>query len=298
MEAERLGVGALEGIEEDALVPGEPIPLTNQFMFGRIMCDEEICRQFLERLLGISVDSIEYLNAKQVLEPTLTGKGSELDLYVRAREGAFDIEMQCRPRGSLGRRFRFYQGAMDTRDLRKGADYDQLPESAIVFVCGYDPFRRGAPIYRIRPACEEAGEGDIGFGAQWVAMNCPAWEREADPALRNLLQYFANGARAEGDELVGRMSAAVAEANRDERWVSSVFSVSTVLDDERRERRIAVRAARREGEQAGLKQGIEQGEGRLGALVAALLADGRAPEAAAAASDPGVRERLYGEYGL
>lgn len=87
--------------------------------------------------------------------------------------------------------------------------------------------------------------------------------------------------------------AAVVQANEDERWVSSV-AISYVLDDERRERRIAVRAARREG----IEQGIEQGEDRFGALAAALVADGRAEDVVLAAQDRSSRTELFEEYGL
>ncbi len=278
-----------------------PIPASNQYMFGRIMCDESICRDFLELVLGIEVTSIDYVNAKQVLEPTLTRRGAELDLFVRAREGVFDIEMECQRRGSLGKRFRFYQGAMDTRELRKGTDFDQLPASAIVFVCGFDPFGLGAPVYRIEPGCEGASPADLDSGQVWVALNCPAWDRLPDGRLRNLLLYFAEGRVEPDDPLVRRIEGAVAEANDDEGWVESVYAVSRVFEDQEREARIQARAARREGEQEGLRrgieQGIEQGQERLSALVAALLKDGRADDAAAVA-DPARRIELFEEYGL
>ena len=287
-----------------------PIPFSNQYMFGRVMCREEICREFLSRILRIEITSIDYLNAKQVLEPTLTGKGSELDLFVRAREGVFDVEMQCSPRGSLGRRFRFYQGSMDTTDLRKGDAYDRLPESAIVFVCDYDPFDLGLPVYRIEPQCEGAPEADLGFGQMWVALNCPAWREEADEPLRNLLKYVADGELSPGDTLVEEMADAVRAANNDEKWVSNVCAVSYVLEDLERERGIAMRAARKEGLRQGLEegrqqgleqgieQGIEQGESRLSALLAALLADGRTDDVAAAVKDKERRTALFEEYSL
>lgn len=295
-----------------------PIPFSNQYMFGRVMRREAICRGFLERVLGIEITSIEYLNAKQVLEPTLTGKGSELDLFVRAKEGVFDVEMQCSPRGSLGRRFRFYQGAMDTTGMRKGMAYDELPESAIVFVCGYDPFGLGLPVYRIEPACEDVQGADMGAGQAWVALNCPAWGAEGDENLRNLLKYMAEGEAAPGDSLIEEMADEVAAANDDEKWVSNVCAVSYVLEDLERERGIAMRAARREGREEGLRigleegreegvrrgleqgiaQGVEQGENRLSALVSALLGDGRVEDVAAAAENAGRRAELFEEYGL
>lgn len=268
----------------------KPIPFSNQYMFGRVMCREDLCRGFLGRVMGIEVTSIEYLNAKQVLEPTLTGKGSELDLFVRAKEGVFDIEMQCSPRGSLARRFRFYQGAMDSSSLRKGSAYDELPESAIVFVCDYDPFGLGLPVYRIEPVCEGAAEADMGFGQTWIALNCPAWKDERDIPMRNLLKYVAEGEPVAGDTLIEEMAEAVSAANDDEKWVSNVCAVSYVLEDLERERGIAMRAARREGR--------EEGEERLRALVAALLADGRSEDVALAVEDKDRCQSLFAEYGL
>ena len=38
------------------------IPISNNFMFGRVLCREDICRGFLERVLGTEVGSIAYLN--------------------------------------------------------------------------------------------------------------------------------------------------------------------------------------------------------------------------------------------
>lgn len=322
-------VRGVQEAEDDSFESGT-IPFSNQYMFGRVMCREDICREFLGRILGIEITSIEYLNAKQVLEPTLTGKGSELDLFVRAKEGVFDVEMQCTPRGSLGRHFRYYQGAMDTTDMRKGDAYDQLPESAIVFVCDYDPFGEGLPVYRIESLCEGAPEADMDFGQVWVALNCPAWRQVSDAPLRNLLKYVAEGEAEPGDALVEGMAEAVKDANDDEKWVNNVCAVSYVLEDLERERGIAMRAAQREGHEQGLaqgieegrtlgieigieqgraegieqgraegiEQGIEQGENRLSALIAALLADGRVDNAAEAARSKERREQLFSDYGL
>ena len=86
------------------------------------------------------------------------------------------------------------------------------------------------------------------------------------------------------------MAEAVSAANDDEKWVSNVCAVSYVLEDLERERGIAMRAARREGR--------EEGEERLRALVAALLADGRSEDVALAVEDKDRCQSLFAEYGL
>ena len=49
-------------------------------MFGRVLCREDICRGFLERVLGTEVGSIAYLNREQVLQPTVASRGVRLDV--------------------------------------------------------------------------------------------------------------------------------------------------------------------------------------------------------------------------
>ena len=40
----------------------ENLGISNDFMFGRIMSDENICKPFLETLLSMKIDHIEYLD--------------------------------------------------------------------------------------------------------------------------------------------------------------------------------------------------------------------------------------------
>ena len=61
------------------------LAFTNRWMFGRVMLDEPVCRQFIRCVLGIDVDRIDYLNAEQVLEPAVESRGVRMDVY--AREG-------------------------------------------------------------------------------------------------------------------------------------------------------------------------------------------------------------------
>ena len=42
----------------------EELGFTNDFMFSRIMQDKKICKPFLEMILGIKIDHIEYLESQ------------------------------------------------------------------------------------------------------------------------------------------------------------------------------------------------------------------------------------------
>lgn len=140
------------------------IPLSNQYMFGRVMCREDICREFLERVLGMHIKSVSYVNREQVLEPVPDTRGVRLDVYAESDCGVFDIEMQAQPRSVLGRRLRYYQAAIDSRLMERGDDFDQLAESYIIFICAYDPFGCGLPAYTFERCCIE----DTSAEAAWV----------------------------------------------------------------------------------------------------------------------------------
>lgn len=83
-------------------------------MFDLLMTNEELCRELLEVVLNAPVSNIEYIIAENDIRPTLTNHGVRLDAYVKTENEVCNIEMQTVKRAKLGRRLRFYQGAMDT----------------------------------------------------------------------------------------------------------------------------------------------------------------------------------------
>ena len=96
-------------------------------MFDLLMTNEELCRELLEVVLDAPVSNIEYIIAENDIRPTLTNHGVRLDAYVKTENEVCNIEMQTVKRAELGRRLRFYQGAMDTLALRRGEHYRKPP---------------------------------------------------------------------------------------------------------------------------------------------------------------------------
>ena len=61
------------------------VDFTNNWMFGRVMTDESICRDVIRAVLGIEAVRIDYLNAEQVLDPAPESHGVRMDVYARER---------------------------------------------------------------------------------------------------------------------------------------------------------------------------------------------------------------------
>ena len=123
------------------------LPLSNAFMFGEVMRDESICKLFLEELLGCKIAKLKFINKEYDLADTKYSHGIRLDVYLAdANNTHYDIEMQNSVE-ALERRCRYYQAGIDRRTLEKNAKYRDLPESYIIFVCNYDPYKLGYARY-------------------------------------------------------------------------------------------------------------------------------------------------------
>lgn len=254
-------------------------------MFNRVMLNESICKGVIEAVLNIRPSRIDYLNTEQAMEVSLDSHGVRMDVYVESSDRVYDIEMQVSREPSLGRRFRYYQSAIDSGLLKKSDEYGTLAESHIVFLCLYDPFGFALPVYSFERICTEDGRVDIACGSHWRVLNASAWEEEGNAGLRSLLKYLQTG-DIDDDSLIREIQTEVDAANEDARWSDMVWSVSTIEENDMRRHRMELREAE------------EQGEQRVERLVGLLLDDDRMDDIRRQLDDHAYRRSLFEEYGI
>lgn len=271
---------------------GRDFVFSDYLMFDRVMQDEGICAAFLETVLGIEVESIEYLQVEHCAIPQIGTKKVRMDVYVKDRLRAYDVEMQAYREPYLGRRLRYYQGSMDLAELKEGQTHKDLMDSYIVVLCTYDPLGEGLPVYTIHPACNESPGADLSTGQCWVVLNAHAWRDAPTEGLRNLLEYVSKRKVPAGspDPLVARIDAEVERANRDAEWRAEAMGFMTLEQH--------YRAREQYAEEQGIEQGQAIGEARYGRLVEALLAESRLEDLRKASEDAGYRHGLYEELGI
>ena len=204
------------------------------------------------------IADIEYIVTEDDVRPTLTNHGVRLDAFVKTKNEIYDIEMQTTKREDLGRRMRYYQGALDTLTLRKGEGYEELPPCIIIFICMHDPFDEGLPVYTLDVNCLEKPSARIGHGFLWKALSAPAWGKLPEGRLRNLLHYVWTGEAGE-DPLMGQLAVAVKKANKNENWRKEKMALLTFEEDMEIQRRIAEKKGQERGQIIGLQMGLEQG---------------------------------------
>ena len=233
----------------------EELRFTDDFMFGKVMEDKELCRDVLECLLGQPVGELQDVRTEREFRYTSDGKPIRLDVYTKDRDTIYDAEMQNLNHRSvesleLAKRSRFYQSMMDTDFLQKGNSYRKLPEGKILFLCTFDPFGEGCAKYVFENRCEEKTGLMLRDGTVKIFYNCTCAGENLPETLRALYEYIMTGTKS--DRLTGRIETAVDRARRNEKWRSEYMKELLHDDDVRMD-------ARAEGREEGLAQGIEQG---------------------------------------
>ena len=112
----------------------EDLAFTDDYMFGAVMRDPDICKKVLERVLKIKIDHLEYPELQKSIKPYYESKGVRLDVYVKDSDQVFDIEVQASEPVDPAKRTRYYQSMVDIDCLAKGSLYEELPTNYIIFL--------------------------------------------------------------------------------------------------------------------------------------------------------------------
>ena len=171
------------------------LTIEDNFMFQKVMQDETICKEFIEKLLNIKIKNITYPETEKTITHKNKGKGIRLDVYVETDNGKMiDIEMQTSEiNRELPKRTRYYQGMMDINSLPKGESYKNLKESYIVFVCSFDPFKYSRLIYTFRNKCIEIEDLELDDKATKIFLNATGMEGKVNLDIKNFLKYINTG---------------------------------------------------------------------------------------------------------
>lgn len=178
----------------------ERATLADNFIFCKVMtANPDLCKEFLELLLNIKIERIEIPVAERSFKVDYDSKGIRFDVYVKDGTGrCFDIEIQTTNRTNLAKRARYYQGLMDVDSLVSGADYSELNESYVIFLCMEDAFGNGLPVYDFHQVCKQDSEVLLNDGTHKVFFNASKYDKMPTESLREFFK-FLNGLNAASD---------------------------------------------------------------------------------------------------
>ena len=233
----------------------ENISFTNNFAFCKVMQNEEICREVIETLLHIKVGRLEYKSFEKDLKLEIDKRGIRLDVYIADSNRVFDLEMQTTNQKNLGCRMRYYQSLIDAELLDKGANFNDLKESNIIFFCTFDPFRKGLPQYTFCNSCEELPDLKLSDKYKKIAYNVNAFEKVDDEKIRKLLEFISTG-KSE-TPLTNKICKELKRVQGNEEWRAEYMTWEMLKQDTYDS---GFSAGEERGRNEGISLGITQGE--------------------------------------
>ena len=119
-------------------------------------------RECLEHVLQVIMEKQDLKVIDQIIQKdykNLQGRSAIMDCVARDSEGKqFDVEIQQDNEGASPKRARYHSGLMDMNTLNPGQDFDELPESYVIFITWDDILGYGFPIYHIDRHIKEADD--------------------------------------------------------------------------------------------------------------------------------------------
>ena len=123
--------------------------MNNKFMNAMLENNIPATQKMLRVIMKndkIKVVSVRVQNFIQ----NLFGHSAQLDVLAEDENGKlFNVEIQRADEGGPAKRARFYSSSLDTVFLKAGHDYEELPETYVIFITENDVLQRNLPIYNI-----------------------------------------------------------------------------------------------------------------------------------------------------
>ena len=222
--------------------------IANNFIFYKIMQNnEDVCKELLEILLQIKIDHI-VMHTEETIEIDYDKKGIRLDVYAEGTDKAFDLEMQSTDKGELPERARYYQGVLDVSTLSSGADYKELKDNYVIFICVPDIFEKGLAKYTFENLCLENHEiklNDRAYKYFFIASN---YDKILDERQKAFLKLVMSPNATGTDSFTEKVTKLVEEAKLNTQWRKQFMEW---------EREMAKKF--REGKEEGIKEGLIEG---------------------------------------
>ena len=256
--------------------------IKNNFLFQATLRNEWLCKYFLNRILHIQVKNIRYTETEKTMKAQLSSKNTRLDVYVEDKNGnVADIEMQVTGSKSvlyndleeetvireLPLRVRYYQNIIGTNMLRKGMHYRELKKAYVIFICTFDPFGEGLPVYHFTYRCKEKNGLQMGDLTENIFLNTKAANKAKDEELAAFLHYVEK--QKTTTDFTKRLDKEAMRIRNNDDWRLRIMTLDMEIEDMKR------RTAKREREKGRKEKTIEiarnmRAEGMDDALIAKL----------------------------
>ena len=228
--------------------------MDDNFM-SAVLQDKACC----ELVLGIILnrDDIEVIECHTQSNLTnLHGRAVRLDVLAKDKTGAYlNIEAQRDDRNATPRRARYNGSLIDANTTEKGAAFEELPETYIIFITENDVLGGGLPLYTVKKIIEETGE-IFNDGTHIIYVNSQITD---DTALGRLMHDFWCKNPEEMHYEVLSDNAKLTKEREDEKGMCKIIE-DIVERESKRERQLGVELGEKQAQTDTARRMIEKGK--------------------------------------
>lgn len=219
-------------------------------VFKHIECVEYVLQVIMGRNDLHVVESVVQKDYKN-----LQGRSAILDCAARdAEDKRYDVEVQQKNEGASPQRSRYHSGLVDMNTLEAGHDFDELPDSYVIFITRGDTLGCGLPLSRIERVVGETG-AEFADGSHIIYVNAAMQDEETELG-RLMHDFHCKDASEMYSEVLARRARELKETEE------GVYSMCQEMDE-----------IYNEGMMRGEKIGEERGEKKAKKATAISLAE-------------------------
>ena len=189
----------------------ENLTLADDFLFGKVMSNEELYTEMIKRIFP-NIETRE----------TLDTRGVRFDVFAKTdNRKIFSVEIQTTDKKDLPRRTRAYHiinglDALNKDTIKTSGKYNDLPDVFVIFICTFDPFKQERHIYSFSNICKEDQNLKLNDGSYTVFLNTEGTRDDISQELKAFLNFIVD--RKSADPFVTKLEQSLYEAKQNAIW--------------------------------------------------------------------------------
>lgn len=180
-------------------------------------------------------------------------RGVRFDVYAKDENNRmYDIEMQVVNHHDLGKRIAYYQNKLSSKALKPSQKFFEKNDTFVIFVCDFDYFQLGLPVYHTTMRLKEDLNKIVDTGEYNVILNSRAKDfSSVSPEVKAFLEYVRENKVS--NEFTKDLDREVKKIKSSTEVRDSFMTWEEKLAEERY-------YAGKEAEEKGMEKGMEKGK--------------------------------------
>jgi predicted transposase/invertase (TIGR01784 family) len=181
-------MGITKSRRRDYLDKIQKLRLMDDDFFNKCMEGSTECVELILHIIMDRTDLKVISTQTQHTIKSLQGRSVRLDVLAVDESGRqINIEIQREDKGAGSKRARYHSSILDANLLLAGENFEELPETYVIFITERDVLKKSLPLYRVERCVLETNEA-FGDGAHIMYVN---GENRDETPLGRLMHDFS-----------------------------------------------------------------------------------------------------------